>query len=233
MSPSSPSPPAVAELARRAAPVSAAGERVLPVAPALEPLVAPGLKRGSVVVVAGASSLALALLAEPSARGFWCAAVGFPAEGMAAAAELGVALERFPLVPAPPSSGPRGWAWVVASLLAGVDAVVAWPPAHLPAQAARQLSDRARHSGSVLVVRGAWPGPADLHLEVARTCWVGLGQGHGLLSARRAEVVARGRGRAARERRAEIWLPSARGGLESAGPVGPMQAVASDDRRAG
>jgi hypothetical protein len=115
---------------------------------------------------------------------------------------------------------------VVGNLLAGVDAVLACPPAHLLAMAARQLSDRARHHGSVLVVRDGWPGPADLRIEVEQARWEGLGPGHGRLSARRMALVARGRGRAARERRAEIWLPSASGGLETAEPVGLPEVVA-------
>ena len=185
------------------------------------------------MVVDGPSSLALALLLAPSTQGCWCAAVGFPPGGMAAAAELGIVLDRFPLVPAPPPSGPRGWAWVVSCLLAGVDAVLAWPPASLSAVAARQLSDRARHHGSVLVVRGSWPARADLRLEAGRARWVGLDQGHGRLSARWLEVVARGRGRAARERRAGLWLPSPRGGLEGAELAEREEAATAHDRRAG
>ncbi len=120
------------ELIERAAPVSLAGEQRLPVLAALEPLLAAGgLRRGSVVVVEGSSSLALALAAAASAAGSWCAAVGRPALGLVAAAELGLVLDRFPLVPVPdPSAGarPGGWAWVVATLLDAVDLVIAWPP---------------------------------------------------------------------------------------------------------
>ena len=99
-----------------------AGERLLPVLGPLQPLFPAGaLRRGSVVSVTGSTSLALSVLAAASAQGSWCAAVGMPSLGLAAAAELGVALERFPLVASPArSSGTgagRGW----------------WPPCSTPA----------------------------------------------------------------------------------------------------
>ncbi|MDQ2826290.1 MAG: hypothetical protein M3Y04_04945, partial [Actinomycetota bacterium] len=110
------------EVAGRAQPVTMAGERLLPVLPALESLLpGGGLRRGSVVTVGGSTgggstSLALSLLAAVSAQGSWCAAVGLPALGLAAAAEMGVALDRFPVVASPGrGSGAGGWAWVVAS----------------------------------------------------------------------------------------------------------------------
>jgi hypothetical protein len=103
--------------------------------------------------------LALALVAAASTAGSWCAAVGVgrPPLGPVAAAELGVVLERFPLVAVPPRSGPPGaarggWPWVVAALLDAVDVVVAWPPPHLRAADARRLVARGRERASVLVV---------------------------------------------------------------------------------
>ena len=222
-----------AELIERAAPVSLAVEQRLPVLAALEPLLpARGLRRGSVVAVEGSSSLALALAASASAEGSWCAAVGRPALGLVAAAELGIALDRFPLVRVPDPSagaGPGGWAWVVATLLDAVDLVIAWPPgrglaAVRPADA-RRLAARARERGSVLVVaieaapgvgaRG-WPEAPDIRLAVSRSEWHGLGGGPGSaagvgagrLRGRQVEVVAGGRGAAARERRATLWMPA-------------------------
>ncbi|MEA2715773.1 MAG: hypothetical protein QOI99_90, partial [Actinomycetota bacterium] len=121
-----------AELVERAAPVSLAAEQRLPVLAALEPLLpARGLRRGSVVEVEGSSSLALALAVAASAEGSWCAAVGRPPLGLVAAAELGIVLDRFPLVAEPDpfaGAGPGGWAWVVATLLDALDLVIAWPP---------------------------------------------------------------------------------------------------------
>jgi hypothetical protein len=173
-----------------------AGERLLPVVPALQPLLpGRGLRRGSTVAVGRSAALALALVAGASAAGSWVAAVGLPDLGMVAAAEVGIALERLALVPAP---GARAWPAVVAALLDAVDVVLVRSPAGLPAGHARRLAARARERGAVLVPLGGWSAAPDL--------W--LGQGHGRLEARRVEVVAGGRGAAARERRAALWLPA-------------------------
>jgi hypothetical protein len=216
-----PSLPALAQ------PVAMAGERVLPVLGPLQPLFPAGaLRRGSVVSVTGSTSLALSVLAAASAQGSWCAAVGMPALGLAAAAELGVALERFPLVASPArSSGNGGWAWVVAALVDACDVVLARPPTHLKAADARRLTARARERGAVLVLSGSgWPEAAEVQLTVSSSSWEGLGQGYGRLLGRRVEVVAGGRGAAARERRVGLWLPHPDGGLR------PVEVV--DERRA-
>ena len=221
------------ELVERAQPVALAGERLLPVLPALRPLLpAGGLRRGSVVTVgaagaagAGATSLALSLLAAASAEGSWGAAVGLPALGLAAAAELGVVLERFPLVasPGPEPGGPGGWAWVVAALLDACDVVLARPVRGLRAADARRLTARVRERAGVLVVVGdGWSEPAEIRLTVVSSTWEGVGRGHGRLRARRVEVVAGGRGAAARERRVALWLP---------GPEGGVQEVVDEQRR--
>jgi hypothetical protein len=224
-----------AELVERAAPVSLAAEQRLPVLAAFEPLFpARGLRRGSVVAVEGSSSLALALAVAASVGGSWCAAVGRPPLGLVAAAELGIVLDRFPLVPDPDParSGPGGWAWVVATLLDALDLVIAWPPAASgsgsgsvrPADA-RRLAARARERGSVLVVASdaggagarGWPEAPDVRLAVVRSEWQGLsgssGGGAGRLRGRWVDVVAGGRGAAARERRATLWLPAPGGGV--------------------
>jgi len=195
------------------------GERPLPVLPPLAPLLPHGaLRRGSTVVVQGSPSLLLALLAGPSQAGSWCAVVGMPALGLAAAAEMGVALDRFPLVPAPGA----GWATVTAALLDALDVVAVAPPGRGVRDGdARRLAARARQRGSVLVpfgVRaGGWEG-ADLWLAVRDTRWGGLGAGHGHLRARQAEVRGEGRGPAARPRRAWLWLPAPDGGVSPAAP---------------
>jgi hypothetical protein len=206
---------AVAVAVAQLQPVALAGERLLPVLGPLEPLFPTrGLKRGSVVSVAGSTSLALSLLAAASAQGSWCAAVGMPALGLAAAAELGVALERFPLVPAPArAAGAGGWAWVVAALVDACDVVLARPPRRLAGADARRLTARARERGAVLVVAGQWPEAAEVQLTVGSSAWEGLGQGYGRLLGRRVEVVAGGRGAAARERRVGLWLPHPDGGV--------------------
>ncbi len=239
----------LAEVASRARPVVLAGERLLPVLPALRPLLPQGgLRRGSVVSVVGSTSLTLAMVAAASAAGSWCAAVavGRPSLHPEAAVELGVDLERFPLVAALPGSGPGGWSWVVAALLDAVDVVVAWSSARLRRADARHLAARARERGTVLIVAGpapcpngmpapspngipAWPEAVDMRLTVVTSAWEGIGHGHGRLLARRVEVAATGRGAAARERHRVLWLPARGGGVAEA----PKSEVSPPQDRSG
>jgi hypothetical protein len=195
-----------------------ADERLLPVVPALRPLLpGQGLRRGTTVAVGRSAALALALVAGASAAGSWVAAVGLPDLGIVAAAESGIALERLALVPAP---GAGAWTTVVAAFLDAVDVVLVRSPARLPPAQARRLAARARERGAVLVPLGAWSEPADLRLAVTSSTWQGLGQGHGRLQARQVEVVVAGRGAATRERRALLWLPSPSGAIAAAAPPG-------------
>ena len=192
-----------------------ADERLLPVVPALQPLLpGQGLRRGTTVTVSRSAALALALVAGASAAGSWVAAVGLPDLGIVAAAETGIALERLALVPTP---GARAWTTVVAALLDAVDVVLVRPPPRLPAPQARRLAARARERGAVLVPLGPWPEPADLRLVVTASAWHGLGQGHGTLRVRQVEVAVTGRGPASRERRALLWLPGSDGAITAAG----------------
>ncbi len=184
--------------------------QTLPVPPALEPLLPDGgLRRGTTVAAAGSTALALALIAATSAAGSWCAVVGCPWLGVAAAAEAGVELSRLALVPDPG----RQWAETVAALLDGVDVVVGCPPAQLSAPEMRRLSLRARERGAVIIPletatgRSAWMG-ADIRLTAVEGRWEGIDSGAGRLRARRVVVESGGRGAAARPRRAEFWLPS-------------------------
>jgi hypothetical protein len=205
---------AAPELKNLARPISLARERTLPVLPALVDLLPEGgLRRGSTVAVSGATSLALALLAGSSQAGSWCAAVGLPSLGLVAAAEVGVALERFPLVTRPGQE----WPAVVAALVDAVDVVLVCLPRHVRSGDGRRLVAKARDRGAVLVTTGGSTAfAADVRLSVAGSSWEGLGKGHGRLRARRMDVVATGRGAAARERRVSLWLPAAAGGVEVA-----------------
>lgn len=200
--------PALPDLPEVVRPGSLAGGRVLPVLPALAGLFpGGGLRRGSTVAVAGPTSLALALLAGPSAAGSWCAVVGMPSLGLLAAAEVGVAIGRLALVASPGSD----WAAVVAALVDALDVVVVRiPPRGLRAADTRRLGARARERGAVLLPLGRWEG-ADVRLSVATSVWQGVNDGSGHLQARLVEVVAEGRGASARPRRARLWLPSADG----------------------
>ena len=195
-----------------------ADERLLPVVPALRPLLPnQGLRRGTTVAVGRSAALALALVAGASAAGSWVAAVGLPDLGIVAAAETGVTLERLALVPSP---GPRAWPTVVAALLDAIDVVLVRSPPGLPPAQARRLAARARERGAVLVPLGPWSEPADLRLAVTASAWHGLGQGHGTLRARQVEVAVTGRGPATRERRALLWLPGSDGAIAAAGSPG-------------
>lgn len=207
---------ALAGLVRPASGLDPGGvHSTLPVLPELASLLPHrGLRRGSTVAVgagagfpttrpaSGGTSLMLALLAEASRSGSWCAVVGLPTFGAAAAEEFGIALDRLVLVPDP---GPE-WATVVATLIDGVDVVVTVVPAGVSDLVSRRLAARARQRGCVLVPCGRWDG-ADVSLRVVRGVWEGLGAGCGRLRRREVAISARGRGAAARPREIRVWMP--------------------------
>ena len=185
------------ELAERVRPVTLTREQRLPVLPAFEGLLpGAGLRRGATVSigsaagVGGATSLALALVAEASRTGSWVAAVGLPSLGLVAADELGVALERLVLVAAPERDA---WGGVVAALVDGFDLVILHAGrTGVRTADARRLVARARERGAVLLQLGpGWPEGADLQLQVTRSRWEGLDDGHGHLQARKVRVTAR------------------------------------------
>lgn len=197
---------------------TAPGESVLPVLPPLRGLLAAGgLPRGHVITTGAWGLLCLALAAGASHAGAWCAVVGLPALGVLAAADLGLDPGRLLLIAEP---GGGSWPQVVASLLDGCDIVLLRPPDRPSAQLRRKLEAVARRYGSVLLVAGEWDG-AQARLRVGRQEWAGIGAGHGRLRARKAEVVAEGRG--ARPRTQWLWLPGPDGTVaevtEVAGPA--------------
>jgi len=208
-------PEALSRAVHHAGPVSLAHQQTLPVVRALQSVV-PSLQRGTVVAVRGgaASSLALAVAAGPSLAGSWVGVLGVPALGLVAAFEAGVVLERLLLVAAPPAPE---WPTVAGTLIDGVDVVLTTPP-RLSMGMARRVQARVRERGGVLVVLGD-PGllEPELTLTAAPGTWEGIHQGAGHLRGRRTIVEANGRRRAARPRRAELWLPG-RGGVAVAGP---------------
>ena len=166
----------LAGVARAARPVVPAGERALPVPGELGELI-PTLRRGSVIAVsgapgAGATSVALQLAAAATSAGEWAAAVELDASiGGLAAAEAGVALERFAVVRRVP---PARWAAVVAALLDGIALVLAEVPPYARAGDARRLAARARERGVVLVGLGSWPAEATLRVCAESSEWRGL-----------------------------------------------------------
>ncbi|WP_086842544.1 hypothetical protein [Amycolatopsis kentuckyensis] len=166
-----------------------------------------GLRRGSTVSVRGATSLVLALLAEATRNGSWAAVTGLPELGLAAAAELGVDLERLALVPDPGAE----LVAVLSALVDGFDLVVLGRAVPVQPQTARRLAGRVRNRGTVLLTAGAWPG-ADVELKVSGRRWHGLTQdGHGHLRARKVLATSTGRGAAARPLSVGLWLPGPEG----------------------
>ncbi|MDH6133515.1 hypothetical protein P3T37_002911 [Kitasatospora sp. MAA4] len=165
-----------------------------------------GVRRGTVVSVVGDVGLLLALAAGVGAAQGWCAAVGMPELGLLAATGYGIDPQRLLLVDAP---GPH-WPEVVSALAGAVEVVLLRPSGPVAARSAARLGAVLRRSGCVLLVAGDWPG-AELRLGVRSSRWVGLGDGHGLLAGRQAEVVVEGRGAAARGRTARLWLPDGHG----------------------
>lgn len=219
---------AATALGERVRPISLAREHLLPVAEPLAGLLPrPGLQRGTVTATTGAAtSLALALVAEASARGSWVAAVSLGRLGLAAAAEHGVAVERLLLVDPVPAAQ---WPAVVASLGEGVDVVLTGPVAGVAPGEARRLVARLREHGTVLVQVGwsprSWPERPDLSLLARPRCWDGIGEGHGHLRARRVTVEVSGRRGADRPRVAELWLPDHHGRLAAVTPALDRPAV--------
>lgn len=197
-------------------------DRTLPTAPALAGLLPGGaLTVGGSYVVDGSTTLALALLREPSRAGSWCAVVGMPDLGVEAAATAGIELERLVLVPRPGEQ----WLAVVSALVDAIDVVLVQPPARArvgEAMAAR-LAARLRQREGVLVSTRPWP-RAEARLAVVESDWAGLGAGFGRLAARQVTVAASSPVWQGRTRSRRLWLPDATG---SASPV----AARAEERR--
>ena len=184
-----------------------------------------GLRRGSTVAVGDATSLALALMAGASGAGSWTATVGVSHLGLAAAAELGVALDRLVVVADPPRDA---WSAVVATLVDALDVVLVRARHRINGNDARRLIARARERGSVVILLGdSWPETPDVRLTIVRAEWEGIGDGYGHLQARRVTVEADGRRAAARARRVDLWLPAADGrvaAVDELATVSPLRA---------
>jgi hypothetical protein len=177
-------------------------ERSLPTLPALQALLPGGLRQGTAYSVTGSTTLAMALLAGPSAQGAWCGVLGMPDFGTEAASRLGIDLARLVLVPAPGSQ----WLTVAAAMTDVLSVVVARSPSRIAPAETSRLGARLRQRGSTLVVLGDWPG-ADATLTVVGNSWRGLGAGHGYLSTRRLEVEVSGRNGMNQARRRQLTFP--------------------------
>lgn len=232
---------ALRPLVERTRPVAPAGRRLLPVLPVLEPLLSPGggeagLRRGSVVGVsggAGATALALALVAGPTRAGSWAAFVGTTGTGWAAAGEIGVDLQRVVVVHPPGSTGVP----VIAALVDAFDVVVCGFGSAVSTTEARRLAARARERGAVLVIVGGqaggvgrprrwWPEALDVRLAVVGSAWTGPDDGAGHLQERRLVVEVGGRRGLDRSRRAELVLPDRAGGVDVPGDAAASELTA-------
>ncbi|UFU04345.1 hypothetical protein LQF12_07130 [Ruania suaedae] len=200
-------------------------EQALAVPGGLAPLFPDGMRRGGAVQVLGSTSVLLSLAAGAMSGGAWCAMVGLPDLGLAAAAELGLPLERTVVVPRP---GPD-LAGVLGALVDGVDVVVLGSAGSLLDRERRTIGSRIRVRGAVMLTAGPWPG-ADTVLEVTPRAWHGVGQGSGVLRSGEVTITAR-------HRRGDLTRAlHARRGLQGWGPVPAVPAVSplrSLDRPAG
>ncbi|MBO0900154.1 hypothetical protein J1G42_08840 [Cellulomonas sp. zg-ZUI222] len=176
----------------------------LPVPPALADLLPDGLRRGATTSVLGSTSLALGVLAHACASGAWAVAVGQPRLGLLAAAQAGLDLARFALVPDPGADA----ALVLAALVDGIDVVLVGPDAPLAEADRRRLSARARERGAALVTTVPWPGAAVV-LDAGPVRWSGVGDGDGRLRTCEVQVRRTGRGSAAVPTSADVVLPFA------------------------
>ncbi len=226
----------LAQLITTVSPVSYARDRLLPVAPVLEPLLPDGgLARGSIIGCHGiaAMSVALAAVAGASAAGSWLAVVGLPALGLRAAHEVGIALERLVMVAEVPHLDETAWANMTAALIDGFDLVAIRSGPHLRAGTARRLQARLQSRGAVLIVVGD-PGrfACDVEIGVQSAIWEGLGDGVGRLMRRRLTLSVSGR-RLGCPRQAEVWLPGLDGGIEAVHvPVPATSDAATSDAAA-
>lgn len=171
--------------------------QTLPTLPALTDLIR--LQSGASYAV-DRPALAMALMAGPSRAGSWSAVIGVRDFGLEAAAELGVDLDRTVLVPEPGDA----WLEVAAALIDVLQVVVVRPPGAVNQHQAARLASRLRQRDAVLVSVGRWP-RAEAALSIRSSQWVGIGRGHGRLTAHRAWVSAELRTGQVRD--AELWLP--------------------------
>ena len=174
----------------------------LPTSPGIAEVLPGGVLRAGVAYsVHQSTSLALALLAA------------------------GVDLDRLVLVP----ETREQWLQVTAALADVVAVVLARPPASLSAAEVSRLGSRLRQRGSTLVALGDWP-QSEATLRVADDRWMGLGDGHGYLAARRVTVAVTGRTLSGKPRRKQLWLPDTEQVIRPAGLAGvPARPERSDE----
>lgn len=173
----------------RAMQATGLGTRTLPTRPELAPLLPGGaLKAGVAYALPDSLTLAMLLMAGPSAAGGWCAVIGVPDFGVEAAAGFGVDLDRLVLVPRPGEH----WLAVAAQIADVLPVVLLQPPARAAPGDTARLASRLRQRGSTLLVLGPWA-QAEATLEVRTTAWTGIGTGSGYLAGRDVTVTVTAR----------------------------------------
>lgn len=159
----------------------------VPVAPVLDGMLS--LRTGGTYSV-DTASLAMLLAAGASQAGDWVGFIGWDDFGAEAAHQLGIALDRTVLVPAPGEH----WVEIVAALVDVLRVVVLRPTGRIEPKPASVIEARLRTRSSLLVVHGEWP-RSEARLSADTVAWDGLGHGRGRLHAQRATVTLRGSGR--------------------------------------
>ena len=211
--------PVVAPLAS----LTPARERTILVEPALTRLFPDnGIRRGHVVGCVGiaARSIALALAARAVADGAWLAVVGIDDLGIEGAVELGVPAERVVAISATTA---HEWAERLMAAADGFELIITVAPARAD-QMMRKVRQRLQARGAVVLTvppslpwAGSNPIHTDLHTDVDITTtggeWLGIGEGHGRLVARRVMVGSSGR-RIPRPVTVDCWLPGPDGRVD-------------------
>jgi hypothetical protein len=173
----------------RAMQAAGLGTRTLPTRPEIAPLLPGGaLKAGVAYAVPDSLTLAMLLMAGPSAAGGWCAAIDVPDFGIEAAAGFGIDLDRLVLVPHPGEQ----WLAVAAQIADVLPVVLLRPPARAAAGDTARLASRLRQRGSTLLVHGPWA-QAEATLELETTAWTGIETGSGYLAGRDVRVAVTAR----------------------------------------
>ena len=165
-------------------------ETRLPIPPVLAEVLPDALPRGTVMVLSGARSLPLSMVAAVTAADGNAAIVGQPDVGLLAAVEMGADLSRLAVIPDPGTDPVE----VAAVLMDGMDLVVLGLSGRsVPPTRTRAVAARARQKGcTLLVTDGDWAG-ASMRLE-ARVCGYETGApGFGRIKRVRLDVCARGR----------------------------------------
>jgi hypothetical protein len=193
-------------IAQRVQPIVRADEQLHPVDERLHAVLPwSGLRRGS-LIESSSRALGWLLVAEAARAGAWVAAVGINSPGWAAAAEIGVPLERLAVITSPPAEVA---ATVLGALVDAVEIVLVDPSVNIRPHELRRIAARVRERKGLLVACGevgsAWEG-VDVRLRVTGTTWHGLEQGHGALCGSKVDIEATGRGAAFRPRRTSLWL---------------------------